>query len=332
MGWWSDLKRKVKEFFMGEDAVEKPDVSPYLDKEKELNDALKKIADEFEESYKPDEGYEDIEDLLPEEIEFEYKEYEGDDEQTIKDKTTQKYEDQLSADKEELNTEYDGKVGQLENKKENATAESQIKQDELDKEYDEIKKQIEDSLVQRGMYRSSVKQGQEDFSDAQKALESDKINQDLANKLSGYDSEIEKLRNEEKTAIDGLNLKYAQQIQSEIDKLLGERQKQIDDINKYNNELKVKEAKYIEDRLLAIEKQLSERIKDNLEIKELEEKTGYVGEKDKNYKQRYELAREFYLSMPKDVAQIMYSDNSKLRDYLGLYYNKLGAEILRKQG
>lgn len=326
MSWWSDFKQKVKEFFTGEE--QKPDISPYVDKQNELNEALKKMEEEFEESYVPSQGYEDIEDVLPEEIEFVYKEYKGDDEQTIKDKTTSKYEDLLSGKTEEVNTEYKGKIDSIEQKKDNALSESQTKYDKLDSEYDEIKKQIENSLVQNGMYRSSIKQGQEDYADSMKAQEAQKIKDDLTSDINGYDAEIQRLKDEEKVAIDSLNLKYAQELESEIQKLLEARQKEINDINKYNNDLKAKEAKYKEERLLAIEEQLANRIKDDLEIKNLEEQNGYTGEKDENYKARYQLARDFYMSLPKNVAEIMFNANRDLKDYLGLYHTRLASEIL----
>lgn len=326
MSWWSDFKQKVKEFFTGEE--QKPDISPYVDKQNELNEALKKMEEEFKESYVPSQGYEDIEDVLPEEIEFVYKEYKGDDEQTIKDKTTSKYEDLLSGKTEEVNTEYKGKIDSIEQKKDNALSESQTKYDKLDSEYDEIKKQIENSLVQNGMYRSSIKQGQEDYADSMKAQEAQKIKDDLTSDIKGYDAEIQRLKDEEKVAIDSLNLKYAQELESEIQKLLETRQKEINDINKYNNDLKAKEAKYKEERLLAIEEQLANRIKDDLEIKNLEEQNGYTGEKDENYKARYQLARDFYMSLPKNVAEIMFNANRDLKDYLGLYHTRLASEIL----
>lgn len=326
MSWWSDFKQKVKEFFTGEE--QKPDISPYVDKQNELNEALKKMEEEFKESYVPSQGYEDIEDVLPEEIEFVYKEYKGDDEQTIKDKTTSKYEDLLSGKTEEVNTEYKGKIDSIEQKKDNALSESQTKYDKLDSEYDEIKKQIENSLVQNGMYRSSIKQGQEDYADSIKAQEAQKIKDDLTSDINGYDAEIQRLKDEEKVAIDSLNLKYAQELESEIQKLLETRQKEINDINKYNNDLKAKEAKYKEERLLAIEEQLANRIKDDLEIKNLEEQNGYTGEKDENYKARYQLARDFYMSLPKNVAEIMFNANRDLKDYLGLYHTRLASEIL----
>lgn len=332
MGWWSELKKKVKEFFTGEDQESLPDTTPYDGKQKELNETLKKMDEDFKESYDPGSGYDDIADLVPEEVEFVYKEYKGDDEQTIKDKTTSKYEDLLKGETQEVNNKYDGKVNQLEDKKNSATVDSQIKQNELDSEYDKLKKQIENSLIQNGMYRSSVRQGQEDYADAMQALESDKIQKDLSSEISAYDSEIQKLREEEKVAVDSLNLKYAQDLKTEIDKLLEERQKQINDINKYNNDLKVKEAKYTEDRLLAIEKQLAQRIKDDLQIKNLEEQNGYSGEKDENYKERYNLAREFYMSVPKDTAIYMLGSNYALKDYLGLYYERLASELQNRRG
>lgn len=328
MGWWSDLVDKVKEFFKGEEP--EPDTSQYKDKEKELTDSLKDMHENFEATYDPSEGYEDLETILPEDPGYVYKEYTGDDEQTIKDNTTQKYNDMLNDEKGIVSNEYDGKVNELESKKEIVTAESNEDIKELDKEYAELEKQLKNSLVEKGLYRSSIKTSQKEQTDKNKQSDMESIASNLSNKLKEYDTNIQNLRDEEAVALDNLDLTFAQKLQSEIDKLLEQRQQEINDINKYNNDLKQKELKYKEDRAKAIEEQLVQRMKDELEIKKLEEENGYAGEKAENYQQRYDMAYEFYSGLPKDVAVKMLNENAELRTYLGLYYGKLVNALASK--
>lgn len=330
MSWWSDFKKKVKEFFTGE--TETPDTSPYIEGQNKINEQLKKMDEEFEASYDPGAGYDDISDLVPEEVEFVYREYTGDDENTIKDKTTQKYQDIIDSETETVNADYGGRIGQIETKKDNAVQEATQDTDELDKEYDQLEKEIRNSLVEKGMYRSSIKDSQEARNDELRQYDIDRVNAQLDSQLATYDADIEKLKNEQDAAIGELNIKYAQKLQQEIDDLLADRQKQIDEINKYNNDLKVKEAEYTEDRLLAIEKQLAERMKNELEIKELEQTVGYAGEKAENYEQRYQIAYDYYMNIPKEVATILIDENEDLRKYLGNYYTRLAAAVQKKQG
>lgn len=331
MGWWNELVTSIKEFF-GKEEEKQPDVSPYVDGQDKLNEQLKKMDDEYKATHNNDDLYEDIADLLPEEIQFVYKEYTGDDEQTIKDKTTQKYEDLLASDTQTTNSNYDGKIAQLENKKESAQSESKLDEQELEKEYEELEKQMRASLVEKGLARSSIGKSQSIQSSQNLSEDLNKINAELKTQLSSYDADIEKLNSQKQAALNELNVEYAQKLQSEIDKLLADRQKQIEDINKYNDNLKAKEADYIMDRQLAIEKQIAQRQKDQLEIEKMEQEIGYAGEKAENYEARYQLAYDYYKDLPKNVAIALIEDNSDLVKYLGYYYSRLVAAIQKKAG
>lgn len=326
---WNEFKKKVKDFFIGS-SIEDADTTPYAEGEQELLGKLKEIADSFEPSYDPGKGYEDISELLPEKIDFVYREYEGDDEETIKSNTDKKYKDLLEADSKIVGDRYDVKVGELESKKKTSGEESAIKSGEIDDKYENIKQAIVNGLIQRGLYRSSIKGSQTKAAEDAKQSEQDALSAELAKKLGAYDAQIEKLRGEENVALEQLDLSYAQKLESEIQSLLDKRAKEIASIDDYNNKLKEKEAKYIENRTKAIEKQLAQRLKDELEIKAMENKYGYAGEKAENYSQRYDLAFEYYNSLPKDVALKMIDGNVDLQKYLGNYFGKLVTVIAKK--
>lgn len=326
---WNEFKRKVKDFF-AKDSVSESDKAEYAQSEKELNDKLKEIADSYNPSYEPSKGYEDLSDVLPEEMEFEYRKYEGEDEEGIKNSTTQKYKDLLDADSKIVSDKYDTKVGEVENKKQSASEESDLKAQSLDKKYAEIEKSIINGLIQKGLYNSSIKSSQKKANEEAKDYELNELAGELNKKISAYDTQIEKLRGEENVALEELDLSYAQKLQKEIDSLLEKRNKEINSINDYNNKLKEKEAKYLEDRATAIEKQLTQRLKDEQYLKYLENKNGYAGEKLENYTQRYNLALEYYNSIPKSVALEMLNENTQLQEYLGNMFGKLVSEIAKR--
>ncbi|MDE7216049.1 MAG: hypothetical protein K2O08_04505 [Clostridia bacterium] len=326
---WNEFKKKVKDFFVGE-KVEDADTSKYVEDEKSLNDKLKEIADSYKPQYNPGEGYEDLSDLLPEKIEYEYREYEGDDEEGIKNNTSQKYKDILESESKIVSDKYDTKVGEVENKKQSASAESAVKASELQEKYEEIEKAIINSLIAKGLYNSSIKGAQKQASEESKLGELEGLKSDLDKKLGDYDAQIEKLKGEENVALEKLDLSYAQKVQNEIQSLLEKRDKEMKSIDDYNNKLKEKELKYIEDRAKAIEEQLSQRLKDEQYLKYLENKNGYAGEKAENYAQRYNIAFDFYDSMPKSVALKMINENKDLQGYLGNYFGRLVNAIAKK--
>lgn len=329
MSWWSELKTQIKEFFFGKEEKE-PDVSPYVDGQDKLNEQLKKMDDEYKAAHDEDDIYEDIADLVPPMPDFEYREYKGDDEQTIKDKTTTKYDDLAESGKQSVTADYEGKIGQVESKKDKAESENKLDVADIESEYEKLEKEIRNSLVEKGMMRSSINSEQNKKAQDMKLSDLSKAEEELRSQLASYDAEIDRLGNEKDAALNELNISIAQKLQEEIDSLLEKRQKQIDDINKYNDNLKAKEADYIEDRQLAIEKQIAERLKNQLEIEKMEQETGYAGEKAENYQQRYQLAYDYYMDLPKSVAVSLVESNDKLKDYLGYYYARLVAAVQKK--
>ena len=331
MGWFNEIINKIKDFF-GKEEDKEIDLSPYEESQNKLNEQLKQIDEEYKAEHSNEDLYEDIEDLLPEKIEFEYREYTGDDEKTIKDKTEKKYDELLGSDTQSVSADYDGKIGQIEAEKDNAANESKLESEEVEREYAELEKQMRNSLVEKGLLRSSIGDSQSARAEQTKNEELGAIGANLENKLASYDADIEKLNSQKEAALNELNINYAQKLQKEIDTLLADRQKQIDEINKYNDNLKVKEAQYLEDRQLAIEKQIAQRAKDQLEIEKLEQQIGYAGEKAENYESRYQLAYDYYKDIPKDIALKLVEDNTDLQKYLGYYYTRLVASLQNKAG
>ena len=155
MGWFNEIINKIKDFF-GKEEDKEIDLSPYEESQNKLNEQLKQIDEEYKAEHSNEDLYEDIEDLLPEKIEFEYREYTGDDEKTIKDKTEKKYDELLGSDTQSVSADYDGKIGQIEAEKDNAANESKLESEEVEREYAELEKQMRNSLVEKGLLRSSI--------------------------------------------------------------------------------------------------------------------------------------------------------------------------------
>ena len=331
---WNDFTKKVKEFFTGKKEMEKIDTSPYDEGEKELFEKLKQLDEEYKNNiqYEPEKGYEDLSDLLPEKQTFEYLKYDGDDEDTIRSDTKAKYDGLLQDEKQKVDDALNTKTAVVENKKQATKDEYLQKQNQVDRDYDDFQKTLMQELVKKGLYRSSIKQGQTDANEQARATESKELTDKRNTQLSALDAEIAKLQGEANTAMQQLDLSYAQKLDGEIQRLLSKRNDEIEKITKYNNTLKEKEVKYIENRAKAIEAQLAQRIKDQINIQNLENKYGMAGQKKESYQKRYYTAYDYYSSLPHDAAMQMLQDNKQLEEYLGAYYGKLLTEIAKKGG
>ncbi|MDE6275279.1 MAG: hypothetical protein K2M75_01935 [Clostridia bacterium] len=329
---WNEFTKKVKEFFTGKKEMDDADTSPYQEGEAQLIDKLKQLDEEYKNNaeYDPGEGYEDLSDLLPEEQTFEYLKYEGDDEDAIKSNTKEKYDGLLEGEKKKISDALDTKTAVVENKKQATNDEYSLKQNQVDRDYDDFQKALMQELVKKGLYRSSIKQGQTEANEQARALESRELADKRNTAVNTLDAEIAKLQGEAKTALQQLDLSYAQKLDSEIQRLLNKRSDEVEKINKYNNTLKEKETKYIEDRAKAIEAQLAQRLKDALAIQNMENKYGMAGKKKESYEKRYYTAYDYYSSLPHDVAMQMMKNNKQLEEYLGVYYGKLLTEIAKK--
>lgn len=328
---WNDFKKKVKEFFTGKKEAERLDTSEYADGEKQLNEKIGKMQEEFEENqYDIGKGYEDISDLLPEEQEFKFLEYDGDDAETIKQKTKEQFDKLLKDEKSKVGEDYKTKVDSVQSKISDAQKQYDIDKKGIDADYADFQKALEQELVKKGLYRSSINSSSKDANEKMRQKQIEALGDDLQLNLDKLGADIAKLKGEENVALQELDLSYAQKLKNQIDSLLEKRKSEMEKIDKYNNTLREKQNKYIADRAQAIENQLAQRKKDELTVKSMEDKYGYSGEKLKNYQQRYDLAYEYYSQLPKDVALQMLDENKDLQNYLGLYFGKLLSSIAKK--
>ncbi len=83
---------------------------------------------------------------------------------------------------------------------------------QIDRDYDEFQKALEKELVKKGLYRSSIKQGQTKANEQAREWESNELLSKRNVDLSSLDAEIAKLQGEANTAIQQLDLSYAQNL------------------------------------------------------------------------------------------------------------------------
>lgn len=146
--------------------------------------------------------------------------------------------------KESLTRETDGKIESL---REKAQAENEalgVRKAEIERRYDDAKKDASDEAIKRGMGRSSV------IMNLLKTYDGEKLGKVIASEnaataeLKAIDDEIERLDGELKSTLEKMDMESAFKINARLDELKAERKKTNDDVLKYNNTLAEKLAKY----------------------------------------------------------------------------------------
>lgn len=149
-----------------------------------------------------------------------------------------------AAQKESLTRETDGKIEALQEK---AQAENEAlgeRKAEIERRYDDAKKDASDEAIKRGMGRSSVIMNLLKEYDGEKLGKVTASENAAAAELKAIDDEIEKLDGELKSTLEKMDMESAFKINARLDELKAERKKTNDDVLKYNNTLAEKLAKY----------------------------------------------------------------------------------------
>ena len=165
----------------------------------------------------------------------------------------------------------------------------------------------------------------------QKQNEEESAKNDYQNQIDALDDKLASLETQLNGALEQLDMEAAIDLSKEIDELKKERDKEVEKWDKYNADIRSRQAEFAYEREQDINKYLAEREKQKQEqelaLQKQEEKYGYQGEKQENYAKRYEIAHEFYMSLDPSIALAAFNASPNMRYYLGLYYDKLKNEL-----
>lgn len=317
MGTWD----KVKEWF----GIEKKkkennaDTSAYKDKEKELIDELEKMDKEYREST----NRPSIEDIMPETPGYEKIEFNGEPLEDILERVKQKYEKDKLAESKNVELSYKSKSDSVEAESKKTKEKQQSELEKLEQYLKESKEDHGNSMTNKGLSRSSIRSSGMEALTESFDQKKDSVNQDFENKLGEYARKLEELEQAQSIALEKLDLNFADKLQKEINSVKSQREKQIQDIDKYNNSIEEKTNTYKQNREETIRKEIADKIKNDKLLEEQENKIGYTGDKKVNYDKRLNAAVNFYNSLPKEVARQMVKENTNLQSYLGKNYGKL---------
>ena len=179
--------------------------------------------------------------------------------------------------------------------------------------YSSLKQQASNDAVKRGLSRSSIVINILDAFDQNMIKEYNKINDEITSKIDSLNNQKNLLNEQRENALNAFDITYAVKLSEKIDEinqsLLEEEQKVLE----YNNEIAQKEAEYE-----------AERKKNALEYAEYVEKYGYTGIEKMKQEEKYQLAKDYLMSMSKEEALNELNSNKLFNSELGsINFNKL---------
>lgn len=297
--------------------------------EEDLIEALKQMHTDYRRKELA-ERKEEASQALPEEPDYEFKSYEGESEDEIKDRVSGEYNAKLESAKEQAVADTKSKTDELENKVSTAYDDYGKTEEEILRSLEKSKKQNENKMIESGLSRSSIKNlvGESAVRQADMMISEAKADADAVAKK--YQTEIDGLNSELQAAIDDLNAEYVIRISSEIEDLISKRDKEIKSIQEYNNKINKQIADYKLEREKAIQEDVAARTEADYKQAEYEKKYGYVGEKADNYAERLNMAISFYDQLDPATAKNMVANNQYLATYLGYEYMNLLARYVKK--
>lgn len=294
--------------------------------EQQLIDYLKNMHTEFRQQ-EEEAKKESAESALPEAPDYEYKTYEGKSEQEIKDDVNSVYNQKLESETEVLKQDAKSDTDEIVQKQNQQYYDYEKKKQEIENSLQQSQKQNDIKMLENGLSRSSIQQmaNVNAEKNAQSMVEQAKADADSV--VAKYQSQIDNLNKQLETAINDLNAEYVIKISTEIEDLISQRDKEIKDIQEYNNKIDEQIADYKLKREELIQEDLIKQMEADQMQQSYESQYGYVGEKADNYKERLNVALDFYKRFDPDTAKQMILNNHYLEAYLGYEYNNLIANI-----
>ena len=184
----------------------------------------------------------------------------------------------------------------------------------LEDDYNAAAKRIDNDVIKRGLARSSVAvTGKADL-EREYLSRSDQLKSGYQKQLDALDSEISSIGTKLKKALDDFNLSYAAKLNETLASLKAEREKKQDEVLKYNNEIRAKQAE-LDRKRAETESKLSANAQNSDEAKKIKEEL---------YKSIYEKMDAYLGAMDKGAARLEIRNHTMYQEHLSpLYYYML---------
>lgn len=269
----------------------------------------------------------DLDALFPKESGLKEIDYEPKSDEELKKLASKQADYQNAVDKNNVEAKYRAEAEDLADKKQSADKSLKESYQNLQKVYDELRKNAENDAIKRGVARSSIITSRLDDIDYAKTLSKEEVDEAYNEKIGDIDGKLKALERDKDVAMSNLDLKYASAIEKNMADLQAERDDLVLKYEKYNNSIREKNNRYDRQRRSDIDKFLKEKEEERVAREKAEEeeeqKNGYTGDKFDEYQKRFDMAYEFYSSLSADIAVDALKSAPNMKYYLGLYYDKL---------
>lgn len=241
------------------------------------------------------------------------------------DEIQQKAENSLSdyknSELENINSSYDTKNKDIDEQISTTKSDGESQKNEAKELYSSLKQEASNDAVKRGLSRSSIVINILDAFDQNMIKEYNKINDEITSKIDSLNNQKNLLNEQRENALNAFDITYAVKLSNKIDEinqnLLEEEQKVLE----YNNQIAQKEAEYE-----------AKRKQNALDYAEYVEKYGYDGIEKMKQEEKYQIAKDYLMSMSKEEALNELNSNKLFNSELGsINFNKLKVLLTQRK-
>lgn len=157
-----------------------------------------------------------------------------------KNEVSEKYK----TSREKSNDNFQSKIDEILNNNKSLQTKNQENQDKINSYYDSSKKETENQALRRGLARSSIVIGELASIEGSRANELSKLLSQYQTSLDENEKKIQDFQAQKEKAIEELNIKEALEIEEKISSLTDEFEKQKKEAIEFNNNIEKLEAEY----------------------------------------------------------------------------------------
>ncbi|MCH5164796.1 MAG: hypothetical protein J1G01_00140 [Clostridiales bacterium] len=177
---------------------------------------------------------------------------------------------------------------------------------------------IDNDAMKRGLARSSIAAAGKSELESEYLKRNADIVDTYGKKIAELDSEIAAADSKLRAALDDFNLTYATKLNEKIESLKSERDKKVEEVTKYNNEVRAKQAALDQSRLKTESDLYSAALSQEQKENSLD---GISPEKrDEIYRSVYDKMDEYLSSMTPQQAKLEIRNHTMYRKHLSNYY------------
>lgn len=244
-------------------------------------------------------------------------------EEEISNKAKNEVSDKYSSSKEKSNQSFQNKIDEVIESNKNLYLTNQENQEKINSYYDSSKKETENQALKRGLARSSIIIGELATIEGSRANELSKLLESFQTTLNQNQEKIQTYQTQKEQAIEELNIKEALEIEEKISALTEEYEKAKKDAIEFNNNIEKIEAEY----KLDYEKQKLQTKQDALKLDKTYNKN-YI-ENEMKQKQ-YDYLESYLDSLEPSEALNILLTNKEFKSILQENYSKLYRHIANK--